>query len=141
MLFESTRCGDKAKTFEEVLLQGLAGDGGLFMPEFWPQIDLQEMKNIDSFVDVAKHVVPLFTKSSFDDDEVIKMLDETWHDFEDKNLLRIHNINNSIDILELFHGPTAAFKDFGLQLAAAFFNKSLTVIVSFFILTSHSIFK
>ena len=125
MLFHSTRGIDKNKTFEEVLLQGLAGDGGLFMPEYWPQIDLKEMKNLDSFVDVAKHIVPLFTKSSFDDDEVMKMLDETWHDFEDKNLLRIRNINNSIDILELFHGPTAAFKDFGLQLAAAFFNKSL----------------
>ena len=102
MLFHSTRGIDKNKTFEEVLLQGLAGDGGLFMPDYWPQIDLKEMKNLDSFVDVAKHIVPLFTKSSFDDDEVMKMLDETWHDFEDKNLLRIRNINNSIDILELF---------------------------------------
>mgnify|MGYP006233750655 CR=1 FL=1 len=77
MLFHSTRGNDKNKTFEEVLMQGLADDGGLFMPDFWPQVDLKEMKNLESFVDVAKYIVPLFTKSSFDDDEVIKMLDET----------------------------------------------------------------
>ena len=43
----------------------------------------------------------------------------------DKDLINIIEINEKISILELFHGPTAAFKDFGLQLAAAFFNKTL----------------
>ena len=53
------------------------------------------------------------------------MLDNTWHDFAEKNLLKIVEINKTSSVLELFHGPTAAFKDFGLQLAAAFFNKTL----------------
>ena len=44
MLFHSTRGGDANKTFEEVLLQGLADDGGLFMPNEWPQVDLNELK-------------------------------------------------------------------------------------------------
>ena len=125
MLFHSTRGGDNKKTFEQVLMQGLAKDGGLFMPDFWPKINIEDLKNIESFVDVAKYIVPLFTDSSFNKDEVEKLLDQTWHDFDKKELINIFEINEKISILELFHGPTSAFKDFGLQLAAAFFNKTL----------------
>lgn len=126
MLFHSTRGQDSDKTFEEVLMQGLASDGGLFMPNSWPQVDIDHIKGLDSFLDVAKHIVPLFTKSSFSDEEVIELLDSTWHDFSDTSFAPIHHLDESKMVLELFHGPTAAFKDFGLQLAAAFFDKSLT---------------
>ena len=125
MLFHSTRGKDKNKTFEQVLMQGLADDGGLFMPDNWPKVNLEDLKKLDSFVDVAKYIVPLFTSSSYSKKEVESLLEKTWHDFEKKDLINIVEINESISILELFHGPTAAFKDFGLQLAAAFFNKTL----------------
>ena len=125
MLFHSTRGKDKNKTFEEVLMQGLANDGGLFMPDNWPQVDLEEIKKSESFIDIAKYILPMFTNSSFTDEEVSKVLDDTWHDFEEEDLIKIFEIDESLSILELFHGPTAAFKDFGLQLAAAFFNKTL----------------
>ena len=65
MLFHSTRGKDSGKSFEEVLMQGLANDGGLFMPESWPQVDIEHIKQLESFIDVAKYIVPLFTKSSF----------------------------------------------------------------------------
>ena len=103
-------------------MQGLAADGGLFMPDHWPQVDLEEIKSKTSFVDVAKCIVPLFTASSFSEDETIKIIEDTWHDFEHQDLIGIKTFNN-VSILELFHGPTAAFKDFGLQLAAAFLTK------------------
>jgi len=125
MLFHSTRGKESDKTFEEVLMQGLAKDGGLFMPNHWPKIDIEELRHFDNFIDVAKHVVPLFTDSSFSKIEVENLLDKTWHDFDKKDLINIFEIDESISILELFHGPTSAFKDFGLQLAAAFFNKTL----------------
>ena len=64
MLFHSTRGKDKNKTFEQVLMQGLADDGGLFMPDNWPKVNLEDLKKLDSFVDVAKYIVPLFTSSS-----------------------------------------------------------------------------
>ena len=68
MLFHSTRGKDRNRTFEDVLMQGLATDGGLFMPDVWPQVDIEKIKTHDSFIDLAKCIVPLFTKSSFPDD-------------------------------------------------------------------------
>ena len=124
MLFHSTRGGDKDKNFASILMQGLADDGGLFMPDYWPQVDLEKITGLQSFVEVAKEIVPLFTASSFTQAETIKIVENTWHDFEHQDLVGIQTIEN-ISVLELFHGPTAAFKDFGLQLAAAFFNEVL----------------
>ena len=124
MLFHSTRGNDSGKDFATVLMQGLADDGGLFMPDHWPQVDLEEIKSKTSFIDVAKCIVPLFTTSSFSYAETIKIVEDTWHDFEHSDLVGIQTFDD-VSILELFHGPTAAFKDFGLQLAAAFFNEVL----------------
>ena len=124
MLFHSTRGKDKDRDFSSILMQGLADDGGLFMPNYWPQVDLNEIKSKKSFVEVAKCIVPLFTSSSFSHQETLNIVESTWHDFEHKDLVGIKNLNH-VSVLELFHGPTAAFKDFGLQLAAAFFNKVL----------------
>ena len=125
MLFHSTRGKDSNKSFEEVLMQGLASDGGLFMPNEWPQVDISKLKEMNSFIEIAKYIVPLYTKSSFTDEQVQKILDNTWHSFSDSNLAKIKELDDSKSILELFHGPTAASKDFGLQLAASFFNESL----------------
>ena len=95
------------------------------LPVLGVPMESQSLKGLDSFIDVAKHIVPLFTKSSFKQEDVENILDHTWHDFTEKDLIKIIKLNDSISVLELFHGPTAAFKDFGLQLAAAFFNKTL----------------
>ena len=124
MLFHSTRGKDSDKDFASILMQGLAEDGGLFMPDYWPHVDLEEIKSSKSFIDIAKCIVPLFTSSSFSYDETISIVESTWHDFEHQDLIGIKEFD-SVAILELFHGPTAAFKDFGLQLAAAFFNQVL----------------
>ena len=106
-------------------MQGLADDGGLFMPDNWPKVDIDHLQELKTFVDVAKYIVPMFTKSSYSDDEVRDLLDNTWHNFSEGDLIKIFDISETTSVLELFHGPTAAFKDFGLQLAAAFFNKTL----------------
>ena len=124
MLFHSTRGQDKDRTFSEVLMQGLARDGGLFMPNEWPQVDIKKIQGMQNFHQVAKYIIPFFTSSSFSEEDTHKVLEDTWHNFESEDLVEIKSFKN-FSILELFHGPTAAFKDFGLQLAAAFFNKVL----------------
>ena len=94
MLFHSTRGGDKDKDFASILMQGLADDGGLFMPDYWPQVDLEKIKGLQSFVEVAKEIVPLFTASSFTQEETIKIVENTWHDFEHQDLVGIQTIEN-----------------------------------------------
>ena len=125
MLFHSTRGQDRSRKFSDIVMQGLASDGGLFMPDEWPKIDIDDLHKSDTFLDVAKKVVPLFTSSSYSKDETIQILESTWHDFEEHDFAPIKQLDSQMLILELFHGPTAAFKDFGLQLAAAFFNDIL----------------
>ena len=95
------------------------------MPDEWPQVILDHLKSLKLFLDVAKYIVPLFTNHLFQMNEVLDLLDKTWHDFSKRNFAQIHQLDESKYVLELFHGPTAAFKDFGLQLAAAFFNHHL----------------
>ena len=95
MLFHSTRGEDSGKTFEEVLMQGLASDGGLFMPDTWPQVDIHKLKEMETFTDVAKYIVPLFTKSSFTDDEVEELIEGTWHDFLDSSYAPIKELDDS----------------------------------------------
>ena len=124
MLFHSTRGQDKDRTFSEVLMQGLAKDGGLFMPNEWPQVDIKKIQDMQNFHQVAEYIIPFFTSSSFTKEDTHKVLKHTWHNFESEDLIEVKSFKN-FSVLELFHGPTAAFKDFGLQLAAAFFNKVL----------------
>ena len=64
MLFHSTRGKDKDKTFEQVLMQGLADDGGLFIPDNWPKVDINKLKELDTFLDVAKYICLLYTSPS-----------------------------------------------------------------------------
>ena len=92
MLFESTRGEDKAKTFEEVLLKGLADDGGLYIPTEWPKADIRKLQACNSFIDIAKLIVPLFTESSYKKEEVITLLENTWHDFEKSDLVGIKKL-------------------------------------------------
>ena len=89
MLFHSTRGKDRNKTFEEVLMQGLAKDGGLFMPDHWPEVNLDNLKKLDNFIDIAKEIVPLFTGSSFTETEVVNILDHTWNNFDKKDFIDI----------------------------------------------------
>jgi Threonine synthase len=124
MLFHYPRGKDTDKDFATILMQGLADDGGLFMPDYWPQVDLDEIKSKTSFVEVAQCIVPLFTSSSGAQEESLRIGESSWHDSEHKNLIGIKKLN-SVSVLELFHGPPAAFKDFDGQLAAAFFNQVL----------------
>ena len=87
------------------------------------QVDLEKIKGLQSLLRLQRrscHFYFIFVPQ----EETIKIVENTWHDFEHQDLVGIQTIEN-ISVLELFHGPTAAFKDFGLQLAAAFFNEVL----------------
>ena len=93
MLFHSTRGIDKDKTFADILMQGLASDGGLFMPDTWPQVEIEKIESMQSFQEIAEYIVPFFTASSFSEQETHKVLKDAWHDFEIDSLIELSLIH------------------------------------------------
>ena len=113
----STRGSGAPQSYEDVLLAGLAPDGGLYMPERWPQIDLADLKG-KSYTEIAEEVIFPFVEGSLDRPTLRRLLDESYGPavFEDGEVAPLHLLRDNIYVMELFHGPTIAFKDVALQL-------------------------
>lgn len=118
MKFNSTRLSAPQLSFEEVLLQGLANDGGLYVPEFLPIFDqkkLNEMNQMnyqDLFFEITRH----FVEHDIKNDEYREIVKKSYQTFNHKAIAPLKQIDYNHFLLELFHGPTLAFKDFALQL-------------------------
>ncbi len=131
MRFISTRGGGNPRSFEDVLLAGLAPDGGLYVPEEWPQINWQALKG-KSYIEIAEAVMFPFVEGCLEKGEFCKILDETYGPdvFRDEDVVPLHPIPNqgqgNIVVMEQFHGPTIAFKDVALQLLGRLFDAVLS---------------
>ena len=137
MDYISTR-DDNAKTcdFEKVLLDGLAPDGGLYVPKYFPKFSIKKIesfKNLD-YSDLVYEVTKEFVQPSIPYKDYLKICKKTYSSFGEENEISITRLNNKESILNLFHGPTAAFKDFALQLLGNIYNyilKKKKLILSF----------
>ena len=116
MNFVSTR-GASAVTFDDALLNGIAADGGLFFPEVLPQFHTDDFADADSMLDIAKILLTPFFAGSQLADELDSILRETFNFPILMTPLLIGT--RKATLLELFHGPTAAFKDVGARFLAA----------------------
>ena len=116
MKFLSTR-GAAAVTLDDALLSGIAVDGGLFVPEALPKFDSGDFDGAESTLDVAKILLTPFFEGSRLAGELDGILAETFHFPIPLTALIVDDGNAAI--LELFHGPTAAFKDVGAGFLAA----------------------
>ena len=131
MRFISTRGGGNPRSFEDVLLAGLAPDGGLYVPQEWPQIDWQALKG-KSYIEIAETVMFPFVEGCLEKDEFRRILDETYGSdvFRDEDVVPLHAIphqgQGNIVVMEQFHGPTIAFKDVALQLLGRLFDAVLS---------------
>jgi threonine synthase len=123
----STRGGGEPQNFEQVLLAGLAPDGGLYVPLEWPKLDLRNLKG-KSYIDVAEAVMLPFVEGSIARADFRKILQETYGPsvFRAESLAPLKKLEGNIYVLELFHGPTIAFKDMALQLLGRLFDHVLT---------------
>ena len=124
----STRGGENSLKYEDVLLSGLARDGGLFMPEEWPifsHSDLDEMKNLD-YAQLAARTMKPFIEPSLTSDELLQICKSTYSSFTHAEVAPLHKIEENLFILELFHGPTLAFKDYAMQFLSKAFNTALS---------------
>jgi threonine synthase len=116
MKYLSTRGGDKA-SFSQALIKGLAADGGLFVPESLPDLssEWRQWKDL-SYTQLAHTFLARFL-TDIPDEELRLCIDQAYSVFENRdNPAPLIRINENLHVLELFHGPTLAFKDFALQL-------------------------
>ncbi len=120
----STRGGGTPQTFEQVLLTGLAPDGGLYVPENFPQINLANLKG-KSYQDIAEIVMYPFVEGSISRVDFKKIINETYASFRHGDITPLHHLKDNIYIMEQFHGPTIAFKDVALQLLGRLFDHVL----------------
>ncbi len=116
MKFESTRRNSPAASFGAALTQGLAPDGGLYVPETWPSIPLAAFEGASSLSDVANVMLRPFVEGDPIVGEIAAITRDAF-DFP-APLVPVAD-GGKLSVLELFHGPTAAFKDFGARFLAA----------------------
>jgi threonine synthase len=122
--YVSTRGGAGARSFEDVLLRGLAEDGGLFVPEAWPALDLAALAGLDYPETVARLLAP-FTQGCFGEGELLAMARGAYAEFRHAATAPLVQLDHDEWLLELFHGPTFAFKDFAMQLLGRMFEAVL----------------
>jgi threonine synthase len=118
MQYISTRDQKHKFSFEDIILKGLADDGGLFIPEFTPQLAENTIIDLLSkdYQNITFEIVKLFAGDTFEVTKLLQMIDDSYATFRDKRVTPLKNINNKTSILELHHGPTLAFKDLAMQL-------------------------
>ena len=126
MRYVSTRGGAPAE-FGEVLLGGPAPDGGLYLPAQWPQIPHGEITKFASlpYAEVAFLVMRPFIGDAFTEAEFRADVDVAYATFSHKAVAPLREIAPDRYLLELFHGPTLAFKDLAMQLLGRLFARAL----------------
>jgi threonine synthase len=123
----STR-GDAPKaSFVDVLLAGLAPDGGLYLPEFWPQISASQIADFarQPYNDVACEILTRFAGAAFAPDELAADIGAAYATFDDRRIAPLVEIEPGLFLMELFHGPTLAFKDIAMQVLGCLFSRAL----------------
>lgn len=114
--FISTR-GGEAVDFDTALVQGIASDGGLFLPDVLPKLSVESLSEASSIQSLAKILLTPFFEGSNIASQLDAIIAETFSFKIPKTKLPVENCR--CDLLELFHGPTAAFKDIGARFLAA----------------------
>lgn len=117
MKYISTRGDAPVLNFEEVVLAGLASDGGLYVPEELPKFDTEQIASWSSlsYPELAFEIMHPFIGDALPVDEQKRLIDETYAEFRHTAIAPLVQMDHELWILELFHGPTLAFKDFALQ--------------------------
>ncbi len=128
MKYISTRGQAPVLTFEEAMLTGLARDGGLYLPESIPQMSAADIAALagQSYEEVAFRIMRPFIGDAFTDDEFRGIIARAYEGFNHTARAPMVELAPGHFLLELFHGPTLAFKDFAMQLIGQMFEFSLT---------------
>lgn len=128
MRYISTRGQAPTLGFEDVLLAGLASDGGLYVPESWPHFSPEEIADLQGrpYAEVAFKVMAPFVGSEIADDILREMIDNAYATFHHPATVPLVQMGANDWLLELFHGPTLAFKDVAMQVLSRLMDHVLT---------------
>ena len=126
MEYISTRNAQKIFSFKDVFLKGLAPDGGLFVPKKIPSYnsqELEELRNL-SYNELATKIILKFCSDEFSEAEINDLVKNSYKNFRVNNVVGIKKLGK-VNLLELFHGPTLAFKDIAMQVIGNMYEKIL----------------
>jgi threonine synthase len=125
--YVSTRGASPALGFDEVLLAGLAPDGGLFVPAEWPQWSEAALRRLRGrpYAEIAIETVMPFVGDALARDRLADLVRDTYRGFGHAAVAPLKQIGPDLWLMELFHGPTLAFKDYALQLLGRLFDEVL----------------
>ena len=128
MKYISTRGKCSPQTFEEVLLTGLAPDGGLFVPESLPELSCDEIRSYQglSYPELALKIISPFIGNEIPAEALQVIIEESYREFDHPDIAPLSRLVGNEWILELYHGPTLAFKDFALQVLGRLLDYVLT---------------
>ena len=125
--YQSTRGRDKGLSFDDALINGLALDGGLYMPNRWPKFtyqDLLEMKDLD-YIRLTEKITTPFVGQNLKT-KIGMISKKVYKKFNHKDIAPLIKLKNNFYVMELFHGPTLAFKDYAMQFLAELFDNVLS---------------
>lgn len=127
MKYVSTRGKAPVLSFDDVLLSGLARDGGLYVPETWPQFTPDEIRAFKglSYEELAFQIMKPFVTDAVSDADLKNILADAYSHFDHAEIAPMKKIGDNEWLLELFHGPTLAFKDMAMQFLGPMFDHVL----------------
>ena len=138
MEYISTRNSSKTFNFKEVFIKGLADDGGLFIPKSlnkFSEAEIDSFKKL-SYQDLAKNIIFSFIGEFMSENDLSRIIDKSYSVFREKNVVKLIKVGDR-SVLELFHGPTLAFKDVAMQLLGNFYeyylnneNEKINIVVA-----------
>jgi len=123
----STRGEAPVLNFEEVVLTGLARDGGLYVPKTWPQLSKAEIRALagKSYAEVAAEILQPFLGDCISSEDFREMTEKAYGSFSHKAVVPLSQLGENDFLMELYHGPTLAFKDVALQLLGLLYDHLL----------------
>ncbi len=127
--YVSTRGPGPSHSFLDVMMAGMAPDGGLYLPEIWPELDSELFSHLSgmSYAEIAMHIVEPFVGKDLARETLQTLLNETYTPefFDHTALTPLVQAGPNAWIMELFHGPTYSFKDYALQFLGRLFDHVL----------------
>ena len=124
MEYISTRGQAPNLDFEQATLTGLASDGGLYIPDKWPCLSIDDIRALQNknYPELASAIIGRFVGQSVAAEELGQLVSNAYGNFSHDAIVPLKQLDDKLFFMELFHGPTLAFKDYALQMLGQFFQ-------------------